>query len=50
MQVTLAAEQIFAHDGKYSSVPFCHAFPTHYRLKIAEPVEELKPMPLSAEY
>lgn len=49
LQVTLAAEQIFVHDGKYSFVPFCSVFPIHCGLKIVEPVEEQKPMPLSAE-
>lgn len=49
LQVTLAAEQIFVRDGKYSFVPFCSVFPIHCGLKIAEPVEEQKPMPLSAE-
>lgn len=50
LHITLAAEQIFAHDGKYSLVPFHSVFSIHCGLKIAEPVQEQKPTPFSAEY
>ena len=50
LQINLAAEQNFAHDGKDSAVSFCNVFPIRYGIKIAEPLAKLKPMTLNAEY
>jgi len=50
LQISLAAEQNFAHDGKDSAVPFCNVFSIACEIKIAEPLAKLQPMTLNAEY